>query len=130
MDKLKEMLAAQLELQKALGYNFDTMTVSERTAYIKEYTAFTIDELYEVMRELPFYKPWKKYADDDSTVIVQYANARAEFADVLHFILNIALALGLSAEDIQLLFNDKHEINYARQTNTTEYKPCVVNEVE
>lgn len=125
MDKLTEMLTAQLELQQRLGFDFEAMTTEEKTAYIKEYSGFVGDELYEMQRELPYYKPWRKYSNDRELVAVQYDKARKEFADAIHFVLNIALALGLSADDIYKLYCDKNAINHQRQENTTEYKPCV-----
>lgn len=122
MDNLALMLAKQLELQEALGYDLDGLGKKERTAYIKEYTLHTIVELSEMVRELPYLKPWKLY--DIAHYTDMYAATRAEFADVLHFVLNIALALNLTSEDIYNLYMNKNKENHLRQKDKDHYKRC------
>lgn len=119
MDKLEQLMSMQEELQNKLGYDISGMPVAERTAYIKEYTLHTEHELHEMLAELPFFKPWKQYSD------ISYDTARKEFVDALHFFINVALALGFSADELLELYMDKNKENYTRQEDTENYKPCV-----
>ena len=41
--------------------------------------------------------------------------ARKEFIDMFHFVLNIALALGMSDKDIYYMYMEKNEENHRRQ---------------
>lgn len=119
MDRLAVLFGMQKALQTELGYNFDSMTDEERSAYIKEYAQHLDHEMHEMLQELPFFKSWKKYPKYDLTL------AREEFADALHFFLNCAIGLGLTAESLFNMFMDKNAINYERQEDTENYKKCV-----
>lgn len=125
MDSLEMMLSFQEALQQRMGYDFAKMSNTEKAAYIKEYTLFATDELHEMLHELPHFKPWRKYSDDPALVTMANEKACEEFIDAIHFILNIALALGLSADDIVKAYCKKNAINHQRQDNASEYKPCV-----
>lgn len=125
MDKLDAMVQQQKAFQMQLGYDIAKMSVEERTAYIKEYVVHATDELHEMLRELPFFKPWKRYEEDQSHVDYCYEKARMEYIDAVHFILNIALGLGLSADYIYTSYMLKQGINMNRQADTTTYKRCV-----
>lgn len=122
-DRLDAMLLQQKELQKRLGYNFKEMSVEETVAYIKEYSIHLTQELHEAMYELPHFKPWKKYSEED--YLSRVNSARAEWIDVLHFFLNITIALGFDADKLFKDFEAKHTENYQRQQNTADYKKCV-----
>lgn len=112
----------QKQLQENLGYDFENMTVEQRVAYIKEYTLHCTDELHEMLRELPYLKPWKKYTDEGSEEA--FMTAAGEFADVLHFIFTIAIGLGIDADDMYNLYVNKNAVNYKRQENKEQYKMC------
>lgn len=125
MDKLEAIVQQQKAFQMQLGYDIENMSVEERTAYIKEYVLHTTDELHEMLRELPYFKPWKKYNEYQPDIDHRYFKAAEEFTDVVHFILNIALGLGLSADYIYKAYMQKQGINIDRQTDTAKYKKCV-----
>ena len=114
---LKDMFAKQKLLQSTLGFNFDTMSDRERVEYIKEYSIHTTQELHELLRELPYFKPWSVRSNSLSIEARKEAfiAARLEYADFFHFAINIALGLGLSAEDLFKLYTTKNEINHKRQ---------------
>lgn len=122
-DMLCQIFNKQKELQESLGYNFDAMTDEELAAYVKEYAMHCDHELHEMLQEIPFFKPWKKY-DTTSNSAMWYA-ARAEFVDALHFFLNVAIGLGFTPEMLCAMYSEKHAINHTRQENTDEYKRCV-----
>lgn len=119
MDKLDELFRKQEELQNKLGYDFSTMTDQQRSAYIIEYSQHLDHEMHEMLQELPFFKSWKKYPEYD------LEEAKQEFADALHFFLNVAMGLGFTADSLFFAFLGKNIINHVRQENTTEYKKCV-----
>lgn len=124
-DKLEFLLQQQAYLQMKMGYWFDAMTEEQRTAYIKEYAMHLEHEMHEMLQELPYFKPWKKYDTAAPIVEANLKAAREEWADVLHHFLNITLALGMNADDLCKLYEDKQKVNYARQADTANYKPCV-----
>lgn len=70
-----------------------------------------------MLYELPFFKPWKNYDAMDEIEIGSAMNkAKEEFVDQWHFMLNIALLLDLSADEITDRYIAKNQENYARQT--------------
>ena len=119
MDKLEVMLRIQAKSQRERGFNFDKMTEQERATYIKTQALHLHTELGEFLRELPFFKEWKKYPAE---LQVNNKKSREELIDVLHFMLNICIAMGLSDEDIFQEYCNKAVINSNRLKNTTEYK--------
>lgn len=101
-------------------YNFAEMDAKARTAYIKEFVLMLEDELHEMLHELPYFKPWKKYATVEST-----EKACEEFADAIHFFLNIAIGLGMTPERMYEYYMRKNAINGQRLEDTENYKPDV-----
>lgn len=113
---LQEMLDKQLELQKRLGYDIENMDVFERTDYIKEFSIHLTQELHELLYELVGFKPWKDYSGvslDD--VVIQHDKSVKEFIDLFHFVLNLALALGIDAAGIHERYMEKNKENHKRQ---------------
>lgn len=112
------MLQKQEELQERLGYDFNSMTREEITAFLKEFSIHLTQELHELLYELPYFKPWKDYS---AITVDEYEDgmekARKEFIDLFHFVLNMALALDLSANDIYNMYMDKNKENHERQDN-------------
>lgn len=113
---LDRMLQKQKELQERLGYDFSSMTQEEITAYIKEFSIHLTQELHEMLYVLPYFKPWKDYS---AMTVEEYEagmeEARKEFIDMFHFVLNIALALDMSDKDIYYMYMEKNEENHKRQ---------------
>ena len=124
-NKLAELLSKQARLQHELGYGISEMSSQERVAYIKEYAQHLDGETFEMLRELPYFKSWKKYPDSEEAQNLMFAAARKEWIDALHFFLNITIALGFNADELFEMFCDKNGINYERQEDTENYKPCV-----
>lgn len=116
MGKLQEMLDLQRKLQERLNYDIDALDVRDRTAFIKEFSIHVNQEMNEMLYELPFFKPWKNY---DSLTVEDVAEcnikARQEFVDMIHFVLNIALALGLDEDELYKMYCDKNQVNHRRQ---------------
>ena len=113
---LDKMLQKQKELQECLGYDFRSMTQEEITAYIKEFSIHLTQEMHEMLYVLPYFKPWKDYS---AMTVEEYKagmeEARKEFIDMFHFMLNIALALNMSSKDIYNMNMAKNKENHRRQ---------------
>lgn len=120
-DKLDILFKRQRDLQHKLGYDFASMTDREASAYIKEYAQHADHELHEMLAELPFFKSWKRYDEEDN----DYRPARKEFIDAFHFMINIALGLDMTSCDLFDEYMNKQEENLMRQEDTRHYKKCV-----
>lgn len=121
-DMLALCFEIQTEFQEHQGYDFANMSESSRADYIKTMSLMLTDETHEMLREIPFFKPWKRYSPMPADNCMKWAAARKEFVDMLHFFLNIAIALGFSAEELYEMYGLKMHENYLRQQKTTEYK--------
>lgn len=116
-DKLELMMMMQKTLQeRAYGYKFEDLSVSDRTAMIKEMSIHATQEIHEMLYELPFFKPWKKYDGmNDTDIETAFTKSKEEFVDFIHFALNMGLLLQLSADDIFEGYYTKNQENYKRQ---------------
>jgi hypothetical protein len=124
-DRLSGLIEQQRSLQQALGYDILAMTTEQRVEYIKEYAQHLDGEMFEMMRELPYFKSWKKYSESEEAQAWMLAKARSEWVDVLHFFLNITIALGFTPEELYVMFFMKNHVNYERQEDTANYKKCM-----
>jgi len=124
-DMLEELFKKQEALQKRLGYDFSKMPDKQRAEYVKEYAQHTDHEMHEMLAEIPFFKSWKKYSTSPTVTDTQWFKARLEFVDALHFMINCALALGFTPEELLKLYIGKNNENHIRQNDTSNYKPCI-----
>lgn len=119
---LQDAFEMQLNSQVERGFNFP-MTGEARAAYIKTQTLHCIDELCEMLHEVKGYKEWKRYDyTDEVTNAIADVKATEELVDAFHFFMNIALALGMTADDLLSGYAAKQQINEERLLNTAEYK--------
>lgn len=118
MNKLQEVLNTQTQLQNRLGNNIKEMTEQQLTAYVKNNVFFVTEELHEMTRELPYVKEWKDYSKlTDEDIARRKELAQEEFIDVFTFLMNIALSLELTADEIYDLYFQKNKVNHSRQDN-------------
>ena len=108
---LQAMLDLQVEFQTRLG------VLSGDTQYIMNHVLYAEAELHEMLRECENFKEWKTYDWSPGAQAEHLEAAKEEFIDVLHFIWNIALALGLGADEIIQIYADKNITNHLRQDN-------------
>ncbi len=106
-------LQAMLDLQNQLQQRLCVGPMD--TQYIMHHTLYAEAELHEMLRELEGFKSWKTYGWTAEEQAQHLNAAQEEFIDVLHFIWNIALALGLDASDIIQRYSDKNITNHLRQ---------------
>lgn len=117
MDMLTTMVKMQKTLQEtAMGYDFDNMSSQDRTAYIKEMSIHINQELNELLYELPFFKPWKDYSNmTDAEIADAFTKASKEFIDLVHFMLNVGIALNMTSSTMFTEYYMKNKENYERQ---------------
>lgn len=108
------MLSLQRKIEESWGRLVDPSDEEAVSAYIRDVVLCATDELHEVLGEVNW-KPWK-----NNRGIKDMANYREEMADVLHFILDLYLAAGLTGKDIVLDYMAKHYENMNR-VHQTEY---------
>ena len=114
-DPLQNMLNLQWLFQARLGQM--PVMPEERTQYVMNNMLYTEAEGHEFLREIEGFKSWKHYDWSGDEKEAHYKAALEEFVDMLHFVLNIALAMGFSADAIYESYVSKNIINHRRQDN-------------
>lgn len=133
-DKLELMMMMQKTLQEnAYTYKFEDLGMEARVDFIKEMSIHATQEIHEMLYELPYFKPWKNYEGMSETDIDEaFTKAKGEFVDFIHFILNMALGLGMTADEMFEGYYVKNQENYRRQeegyTHDKSYRASANNE--
>lgn len=109
---LNYMLSLQRNVESVWGRLPDPKNPDQVSTYIREVILCATDELHEVLAEV-HWKPWK-----DARGIKDISKYRGEMADVLHFILDLYLAGGISGREIIVDYMTKHYENLARNKST------------
>ena len=108
-DALKQMFERQRYMQEGVyGYDFAGMSDEDRVAFVKEMVLATEDELHEALNETGW-KPWatSRHINRDAY--------KGELVDVMHFVLNLALVAGITADDLFEGYMAKSQKNIRRQ---------------
>jgi len=116
---LKQLFEKQAELNKRTGFdakahreNFDPKYGGE---WLNNYIVAMSNELEE-LRDCTFWKHWCKEAKQGRRFeINDLQNARVEVIDMLFFWISLAQCLGLDADDVVALYNQKLGVNHKRQ---------------
>jgi dimeric dUTPase (all-alpha-NTP-PPase superfamily) len=105
----------QAEFQKRFGFS-ENMSIEERMNFIHTHSMFLIEETYEMLRELPFHKPWVDYSHlTQEELEKKIEEGRKEFLDIFIFLSNIAIFLDLDEKTIMKMYLEKNNINILRQ---------------
>ena len=118
---LKELFEKQAQLNKRTGFdakalkeNFDPHTAG---VWLNNYIAAMSNELEE-LRDCTFWKHWCKEAKEGKRYYIHdLQNAKVEVTDMLFFWISMAQCLGLDAEDVVRLYQQKLKVNHTRQDN-------------
>lgn len=114
LDMLSQIVEKQKEFQEFLKVKLPVFTPDVYTEEnIKNLTYQILamfDEVSEALACIPW-KPWKKNQRFD------VCSFREELMDILHFLVNCCLYVGMSSEDIFNEFMRKNKINWERQRN-------------
>ena len=116
---LDELFRQQAELNKRTGFdpdalreNFDPQVAGE---WLNNYIAAMGSELEE-LRDCTFWKHWCKEAKEGRRFeLHDLQNARVEVIDMLFFWMSLAQCVGLNADDVVHLYNQKLKVNHKRQ---------------
>lgn len=108
---LDYMLELQRQVENTWGRLPDPSDGKAVSQYIREVVLCATDELHEALAEVNW-KPWKT-----NYGIKNLENYRGELADVLHFVLDLYLAAGLTGEDIINDYVAKHDENLVRRND-------------
>lgn len=107
-DMLTTILNEQHKLQFKLGYDTESMTDEEKIAYITWNNHAAAGELSEMMMEIGW-KPWATSRHINRNELIE------EGVDVLKFLLNQMLAVGVTPDELYTAFINKTVTNYERQ---------------
>ena len=107
-DMLRELFAKQDELNRRIGVDCGKLDEDGQTAWVLNYCRAMSQEIAELTDSVPW-KWWARYQEFDRQ------NARVEVVDLFHFLISLALVLGLSADDVFNLYMEKNKVNFARQ---------------
>jgi len=116
---LDALFRQQAELNKRTGFdpdalreNFDPQVAGE---WLNNYVAAMSNELEE-LRDCTFWKHWCKEAKEGRRFqLHDLQNARVEVIDMLFFWMSLAQCVGLNADDVVRLYEQKLKINHNRQ---------------
>lgn len=111
MDYLGKMLKRQGTLEGDWEKKFGSLKdLNKKDWWLKEFILAAIAELCEMLQHVN-YKHWKQ---PKPWTEERYKELLAEYADVLHFLLGIALVLELSPGKLYKIYADKANINKSR----------------
>ena len=117
-DKLDDIFARQADLSAFYeAMRSDGFYSQEPITRCTTWTRAIVHECCELDNELNW-KPWKNAAD-----LASNREARLlEMADILHFLVQLAMDQGFSADELYHAYVTKNEENRSRQTNDPRYK--------
>jgi hypothetical protein len=118
---LQELFDVQAELNARIGFDtsklhddFDPLVAGK---WLNDYIAAASNELEE-LRDSTYWKHWCKEAKEGRRFeIHDLQNARVEVIDLLFFWISMAQCLGLNAQDVYELYQQKLKVNHQRQDN-------------
>lgn len=113
MDKLDEIYEMQMKFNSKGGGPSErqhSRYPSDMGGRISAVCTAMIHEAVELQR-LTNWKWWKRPAEFDVPA------AREELIDVMHFVIQAAIELGMNPSDILAEYRKKHEINMERDRN-------------
>lgn len=105
---IDELLTLQTSLEQAWGRLPDLTDAEAVSEYIRQTVLCATDELHELLHEV-HWKPWK-----EGHGIRDVEAYREELADVVHFVLDLYLAAGLTGDDLVNDYFSKHQENVRR----------------
>lgn len=130
-DALSEIMAIQADTQKNVyGYDFENMNLREVMTFWHMNTHSLIDEIHEATDALggikdgagnAVWKKWKGAYDSYSNIKfsdlshTDQLECKFEIVDMLHFFMNYAISVGMTAEEMYSMYLSKNEENRARQ---------------
>ena len=106
-DKLDKIMEKQLEFQEMLYGVRWPLTPKELNKELAFQVQCITDEAHELLHTTNW-KPWRKQKPN-------LIESKKEAIDIFTFVLNVFNNLGMSADDVYRMYNEKLKINYKRQ---------------
>ena len=94
---------------KQLGYDYSNVTQTKKIQYFRENALALYQEVAELVSSTPW-KPWRSIKDQKYNV----PNAAREVIDCIFFLGAICEILGISSEDLEVMFKMVLKHNYTR----------------
>lgn len=110
MTNLDDLMFVQRQLQEQLGYDFDTMSDEHRVKYIRDMILALTHEAHELLDTVQ----WKPWATGYHGAAIDTVEFEKELADILTFLLNLALAGGISGNALEYAYDQKNKVNRRR----------------
>lgn len=116
-DKLDLMFKLQKKLQENLGVYDKIRSAKDRQQYVNQMCLALHEEAVEIMRETCYKNPdfvlfgWKKGQEENTE------NFKKEIADILHFVLNLAIISGMDSQELFEIYAGKNQENHERKEN-------------
>jgi hypothetical protein len=107
-DMLGEIFSRQEYFQRLLGHAWEDMTEEERVGYLKDQILALLDETHEALNEMG----WKPWASSRHLNAPEFAG---ELVDILCFLVNLALGVGLTPTQFFQMHEEKALRNIQRQ---------------
>lgn len=113
VDMLTTIFGKQFEMQ-VFHYGQDPATLDTiaRISYLRDMSLAGLDEIHELLHEIGW-KPWA------TSRHVNVENARSEVIDLMHFVLALAIGLGMTPKMFFEKFLEKQEENRRRAFSGT-----------
>lgn len=114
-DKLENMFEYQKQLQNRLNVYGRTTTLASKQQYINQMILALHEEAVEIMRETAYKNPdyvpfgWKQGQ------LFNEVKFKEEIIDIMHFVLNLAIISGMTADEFYARYINKNKENHDRQ---------------
>lgn len=105
-EMLQDMFAKQVNLQKNMNQTFNQR-------YLNDMSMALVEEVFEALRETN-HKPWRVNFNEPLTQN-QEIKFKEELIDAWHFLINLSIASGMTANELHFRFMEKNKINIKRQ---------------
>ena len=110
-DKLERIFELQKDLNDRIIKERDIDLCFDE--WIRQWCLAIFSETNEILDEINW-KHWKNYRHIDNEAV------KEEIADVLHFVVSLALTCGMTADDLFERYTSKNGENHERQDGTVE----------
>lgn len=114
MKPFRTIISEIIQYQKAMGYDFSSMSPEEKLQALRDYTVALMMEQAEMLEEVSW-KPWRTIESQKPNPNIR--KVALEWVDNLFFLVNQSGCLGLTPDDILLAFETKLAANYVRITS-------------
>lgn len=130
-DTMRVFMTQQRAFQHSVDARCESDDKAERAQFIMDHVNYMNNEVAEMLQELPYFKKWKDYSKMTNEEMQEaYAKVKKEFVDIWHFVINIAIAIDLSPEELVTMYLKKNKENILRQTEGYDHTKRHLDEDE